>query len=52
MDVGITSEADISGPNASSIVPDFVVQSLGDLRVLKKEGMGVTRVDNWVYDTI
>ncbi|KAL0945922.1 hypothetical protein HGRIS_012203 [Hohenbuehelia grisea] len=34
---GITSEAEITGPNASPIVPDFVTQSIGDLRVLKKE---------------
>ncbi|KAF8622387.1 hypothetical protein AX15_007041 [Amanita polypyramis BW_CC] len=32
---GITSEADISGPNASNIVPDFIMQSLGNLRVLR-----------------
>ncbi|KAF9495202.1 2-phosphoglycolate phosphatase [Pleurotus eryngii] len=32
---GITSEADISGPNASPIVPDFVTRSIGDLRVLE-----------------
>ncbi|KAJ7608444.1 HAD-like domain-containing protein [Roridomyces roridus] len=31
---GITAEADISGPTASSIVPDFVTQSIGDLRVV------------------
>ncbi|KAF9001193.1 HAD-like domain-containing protein [Cyathus striatus] len=31
---GITSEADISGPNASLIVPDFVTQSLGDFRAV------------------
>ncbi|EGO01264.1 hypothetical protein SERLA73DRAFT_179405 [Serpula lacrymans var. lacrymans S7.3] len=29
---GITSEKDITGPNASSIVPDYVTQSIGDLR--------------------
>ncbi|TEB32861.1 p-nitrophenyl phosphatase [Coprinellus micaceus] len=33
---GITSEADITGPNASPIVPDFVTQSLGDLRAADK----------------
>jgi len=33
---GITSESDITGPNASPIVPDYVTQSIGDLRVLKK----------------
>jgi 4-nitrophenyl phosphatase len=31
---GITSEADVSGPNASTIIPDFILQSLGDLRIL------------------
>ncbi|KAM6501349.1 HAD-like domain containing protein [Amanita muscaria] len=31
---GITSEAEIYGPNASRIIPDFVARSLGDLRVL------------------
>ncbi|KAF9531177.1 p-nitrophenyl phosphatase [Crepidotus variabilis] len=30
---GITSEEEISGPEPSPIVPDFVTQSLGDLRV-------------------
>lgn len=29
---GITAESDITGPKASPTVPDFVVQSLGDLR--------------------
>ncbi|KAJ7291441.1 HAD-like domain-containing protein [Mycena rebaudengoi] len=33
---GITTEAEITGPNASSIVPDFVTQSIGDLRVIGK----------------
>ncbi|EGO01859.1 hypothetical protein SERLA73DRAFT_177404 [Serpula lacrymans var. lacrymans S7.3] len=33
---GITSEKDITGPNASSIVPDFVTQSLGDLRAAER----------------
>jgi len=32
---GIATEADISGPNASKIIPDYVIQSLGDLRTLK-----------------
>ncbi|KAK2463339.1 hypothetical protein APHAL10511_004650 [Amanita phalloides] len=32
---GVTSEADISGQNASNIVPDYVVQSLGDLLILR-----------------
>jgi len=31
---GITTESDITGPNASSIVPDFVTASIGDLRIL------------------
>ncbi|KAF8915431.1 HAD-like domain-containing protein [Mucidula mucida] len=30
---GITQESEITGPNASKIVPDFVTQSVGDLRV-------------------
>ncbi|KAJ7598762.1 HAD-like domain-containing protein [Mycena floridula] len=29
---GITVEADITGPNASSVIPDFVTQSIGDFR--------------------
>ncbi|KAJ7056859.1 HAD-like domain-containing protein [Mycena amicta] len=29
---GITSEAEITGPNASSIIPDYVTSSIGDLR--------------------
>lgn len=33
---GITTEQEISGPNASSIVPDFIAQALGDFR--KVEG--------------
>ena len=33
---GITHEEDISGPNASPIVPDFVTNSIGDLRALRK----------------
>lgn len=28
---GITQESDISGPNASPIVPDYVTNSIGDL---------------------
>lgn len=32
--VGITSEADITGPDASTIVPDYFTGSIGDLRVL------------------
>ncbi|KAG1847874.1 HAD-like domain-containing protein [Suillus subalutaceus] len=31
---GITSKQDITGPNASPIVPDYVTQSIGDLRVV------------------
>ncbi|KAJ3710432.1 HAD-like domain-containing protein [Lentinula raphanica] len=33
---GITSEKDITGPNASTIVPDFVTSSIGDLRSIDK----------------
>ena len=32
---GITEESEITGPNPSPIVPDYVTKSLGDLRVLK-----------------
>ena len=32
---GITKESEITGPNPSPIVPDYVTRSLGDLRVLK-----------------
>lgn len=31
---GVTKETDISGPSASSIVPDYVLGSLGDLTAL------------------
>jgi len=31
---GVTKEVDISGANASPVVPDYVLQSLGDLAVL------------------
>ncbi|CAL1709743.1 unnamed protein product [Somion occarium] len=31
---GITKESDITGPNASPTVPDYVTKSIGDLRVL------------------
>ncbi|KAG1740544.1 HAD-like domain-containing protein [Suillus paluster] len=31
---GITSKQNITGPDASPIVPDYVTQSIGDLRVL------------------
>jgi len=33
---GITTEEEISGPNASSIVPDFITQALGDFCALKE----------------
>lgn len=32
---GITAEEEISGPNPSSIVPDYVTQSIADLRAVK-----------------
>ncbi|KAK7683582.1 hypothetical protein QCA50_013420 [Cerrena zonata] len=32
---GITKEEEITGPNASPIIPDYVTKSLGDLRILK-----------------
>ncbi|KAG8694732.1 hypothetical protein FRC08_008296 [Ceratobasidium sp. 394] len=35
---GVTHKSDISGPNASPIVPDYVVDSLGDFAVLAKQG--------------
>lgn len=31
---GITKESDISGPNASPTVPDYVTKSIGDLGAL------------------
>lgn len=31
---GITKESELSGPNASPTVPDFVTKSIGDLRAL------------------
>ncbi|KDQ09518.1 hypothetical protein BOTBODRAFT_642434 [Botryobasidium botryosum FD-172 SS1] len=31
---GVTKESDITGPNASPVVPGYIVQSLGDLAVL------------------
>jgi len=35
---GVTAESDITGPNASPIIPDFVIKSLGDLEaVIDKE---------------
>jgi len=33
---GITTEEDITGPQASPIIPDYVTPSIGDLRVLEK----------------
>jgi len=33
---GITTEQEISGPNASSIVPDYITQTLGDLRAVRE----------------
>ncbi|KDN32893.1 hypothetical protein RSAG8_14019, partial [Rhizoctonia solani AG-8 WAC10335] len=33
---GVTHLSDISGPNASPTVPDYVVNSLGDFAVLGK----------------
>lgn len=31
---GVTTEKDITGPQASPIIPDYVTSSVGDLRVL------------------
>jgi 4-nitrophenyl phosphatase len=33
---GITEEKEITGPDASPIIPDFVTHSIGDLRILEK----------------
>lgn len=33
---GITTETDITGPDASSIVPKFITESIGDFRVVDK----------------
>ncbi|TFK32407.1 HAD-like domain-containing protein [Crucibulum laeve] len=33
---GITQEAEITGPNPSPIVPDFVTETLGDLRIVER----------------
>jgi len=33
---GITTEADITGPDTSSIVPKFITKSIGDFRVVDK----------------
>ena len=35
--VGITKESEITGPNASPTVPDYVTKSIGDLRALIDE---------------
>ncbi len=32
--IGITVESDITGPNASSIIPDYVTGSVGDFQVV------------------
>lgn len=32
LSTGVTQESEITGPDASPIVPDFVTSSLGDLR--------------------
>ncbi|THH17987.1 hypothetical protein EW146_g2910 [Bondarzewia mesenterica] len=32
---GVTAEENLTGPDASSIVPDYVTQSIGDLRIIK-----------------
>ncbi|KAK0189608.1 HAD-like domain-containing protein [Armillaria mellea] len=32
---GVTTEGDITGPNASSIIPDYVTKSVGDLRAVE-----------------
>ena len=34
--LGITSEDEITGPNPSPIVPDFVTQALGDFRIVER----------------
>lgn len=34
--LGITQESEITGPNASTTVPDFVTASIGDLRTIGK----------------
>ena len=34
--LGITTEDEITGPNPSPIVPDFVTQTLGDFRIVEK----------------
>jgi 4-nitrophenyl phosphatase len=30
--LGITSEENLTGPNASTVIPDYVTASIGDLR--------------------
>ena len=34
---GITKESEITGPNASPTVPDYVTKSIGDLRAVIDE---------------
>jgi hypothetical protein len=36
LNLGITTEDEISGPNPSPIVPDFVTQTIGDFRTVEK----------------
>ena len=31
---GVTAESEITGPDASPIIPDFVIKSLGDLEAV------------------
>lgn len=35
--LGITSEEELTGPNPSPTVPDYVTESLGDLRVANQK---------------
>ena len=35
LQLGITTEDEITGPNPSPIVPDFVTQTLGDFRIVE-----------------
>jgi hypothetical protein len=35
-ELGVTHLSDISGPDASPVIPDYVVNSLGDFAVLAK----------------
>jgi 4-nitrophenyl phosphatase len=34
--LGITTEDEITGPNPSPIIPDFVTQALGDFQIVEK----------------